>query len=74
MVRTTTEQRQATPTADVTAGVRARDLGALVERTRDIVMSPEQLGAQRRSFAFGKARQSSRSGDPQPADTLGLGP
>jgi hypothetical protein len=30
-----------------------KTLDELIERTRDIVMSPEQLRAQRRSFAYG---------------------
>jgi hypothetical protein len=29
------------------------DLNELIERTRDILMSPQQLRAQRSSFAFG---------------------
>jgi hypothetical protein len=55
MVRTPTEQRKATPTTDVLAGTRPSVLivDELVEFTRGIVMSPEQLRAQRRSFAFG---------------------
>jgi hypothetical protein len=35
------------------ARVRAEDLNELIERTRDIPMSPQQLRAQRSSFAFG---------------------
>jgi hypothetical protein len=55
VVRKDTEQRKTAPTADVPAGVRARALSLeeLIERTRDIPRSPEQLRAQRRSFAFG---------------------
>jgi hypothetical protein len=55
MVRTNTEQRKTAPTADVPAGVRARSdsLEDLIERTSGITMSPEQLRAQRRSFAYG---------------------
>ena len=30
-----------------------KTLDELIERSRDIVMSPEQLRAQRRSFAYG---------------------
>ena len=32
-----------------------KTLDELIERSRDIAMSPEQLRAQRRSFAYGNA-------------------